>query len=121
MKIICLIVILLTFFYSLFIDIIDLKSSKNKIHEKVSDIYDEEKYKKWKNYKKDGVVLSVVSSIVQFIVTMIFLVFDIYALVGNSVGNNVYLQTLVTISLYIVIDFILSTVISYINTMVIEE
>lgn len=121
MKIICLIVILLTFFYSLFIDIIDLKSSNNKIHEKVSDIYDEEKYKKWKNYKKDGVVLSIVSSIVQFIVTMVFLVFDIYALVGNSVGNNVYLQTLVTISLYIVIDFIISTVISYIDTMVIEE
>ena len=46
MKLICLIVILLTFFYSLFIDIIDLKSSNNKIHEKVSDIYDEEKYKK---------------------------------------------------------------------------
>lgn len=121
MKIICLIVILLTFFYSLFIDIIDLKSSNNKIHEKVSDIYDEEKYKKWKNYKKDGVVLSIVSSIVQFIVTMVFLVFDIYALVGNSVGNNVYIQTLVTISLYIVIDFIISTVISYIDTMVIEE
>jgi STE24 endopeptidase len=121
MKIICLIVILLTFFYSLFIDIIDLKSSNNKIHEKVSDIYDEEKYKKWKNYKKDGVVLSIVSSIVQFIVTMVFLVFDIYALVGNSVGDNVYLQTLVTISLYIVIDFIISTVISYIDTMVIEE
>ena len=119
MKIICLIVILLTFLYSLFIDIIDLKSSNNKIHEKVSDIYDEEKYKTWKNYKKDGVVLSIVSSVVQFIVTMVFLVFDIYALVGNSVGNNVYLQTLVTISLYIVIDFIISTIISYIDTMVI--
>ena len=121
MKLFCLGIIIVTFIYELVLDIIDLKSSNNPIHEKVSDIYDNETYKKWKNYKKDGVVSSIVFSVVQFVVIMLLLIFDIYALVGNSVGNNPYLTTLVTIGLFIIVDFVISTVRSYVNTMIIEE
>jgi len=121
MKIACLIIIFVLFIYELFLNIIDLKSAKNPIHPKVSDIYDEETYKKWRNYKKDGVISSIVFSIIQFLVIMGLLIFDIYALIGNKVGNNPYITTLATIGLYIVIDYVFSVIQSYVNTMVIEE
>lgn len=121
MKIACLIIIFVLFIYELFLNIIDLKSAKNPINPKVSDIYDEETYKKWRNYKKDGVISSIVFSIIQFLVIMGLLIFDIYALIGNKVGNNPYITTLATIGLYIVIDYVFSVIQSYVNTMVIEE
>ena len=88
MKLICLLIILLTYIYGLILDIIDLKSANNPIHEKVSDIYNEENYKKWRRYKKDGVVSSIIFSSIQFLVIILLLGFDVYALVGNSVENN---------------------------------
>jgi STE24 endopeptidase len=117
----CLVIITLIYLYELFINILNLKSSKNPIHPKVSDIYDEITYKKWKNYKKDGVISSIVFSSIQFLFIMLLLYFDIYSLVGNKVGNNPYITTLVTISLYITIDYIISVIQSYVNTMIIEE
>ncbi len=121
MKIICLIIIILTYIYELFLNIVDLKSVKNPIHEKVSDIYDEEKYLKWKKYKKDGIISDVIFSIIQFVLIIILLVFDVYSLIGNNVGNNPYVTTLVTLGLYIFVDFIITTIKEYVDTMVIEE
>ena len=61
MKLFCLGIIIITFIYGLILDIIDLRSSNNPIHEKVSDIYDRETYMKWKNYKKDGVIFNFIA------------------------------------------------------------
>ena len=121
MKLISLIVIFLTYVYGLFLDIIDLKSANNPIHEKVKDIYDEENYKKWRRYKKDGVVSSIIFSSIQLVVIILLLGLDVFALVGNAVGNNPYITTLATIGLYLFVDFVISTIQSYVNTMVIEE
>ena len=106
MKLICLGIIFLTFIYELILNIIDLKSSNNKIDEKVSDIYDEESYKKWRNYKRDGVISSIIFSSIQFLIIIGLLVFDVYALIGNVIGDNPYNNTLAVIGLYIFVDFI---------------
>ncbi len=121
MKLALICVIVLVFLYELILNIIDYRSINNKLHEKVNDIYDEEKYKKWKRYKNDGVLSSIIFSSVQFVVIMLLLGFDVYAKVSNSVGGNPYITTLVTIGLYIFVDFVLSTIQSYVNTMIIEE
>ncbi len=121
MKLVCLTIILLTYIYGLILDIIDLKSANNPIHEKVSDIYDEENYKKWRKYKRDGVISSIIFSSIQFIAIVLLLGLDVYSLVGNTIKNNPYNATLVTIGLYLFVDFVISTVQSYVNIMVIEE
>ena len=66
-------------------------------------------------------ICSIIFSSVQFLVILLLLSFDVYALVGNTVGNNPYITTLATIGLYIFVDFVISTIQSYVNTMVIEE
>ena len=121
MKYISIGIISFLFLYDLLLNIIDLKSRNNKIHEKVSDIYDNEKYLKWKSYKKDGIISSIIFSTIEFIVLILLFIFDVYSLVSNSVGENPYLTTLVTLGLYIGVDFILSTIKSYVYTMIIEE
>lgn len=121
MKLALMCVIFLVFLYDLMLNVIDYKSTNNPLHEKVNDIYDAEKYKKWKSYKKDGTLSSIIFSAVQFVVIMLLLGFDVYAKIGNSVGENPYVTTLVTIGLYILVDFLLGTVQSYVNTMIIEE
>ena len=121
MKTCCLIIIGLIFLYELFLNIIDLKSANNPIHEKVSDIYDEPTYLKWRRYKRDGVISSIVFSIVRFIVICSLLIFDVYSLIANKVGNNPYITSLVTIGLYIFEDYVISVAQSYVDTMIIEE
>lgn len=121
MKLISLIIIVMIFIYELIIDFIDYKSINNPLHEKVKDIYDEKKYRNWKNYKKDGIFSSLIFTTLQFLAMILILGFDVFAIIGNKVGDNPYVTTLATIGLYIFIDFIISTVQSYVNTMVIEE
>lgn len=121
MKLASICVILFLFVYGLILDVIDYKSTNNPLHEKVRDIYDEEKYKKWKKYKNDGVLSSIIFSVVHFAMVLLLLGFDVYAKVSNSVGGNPYITTLVTIGLYIFVDFVFSTVRSYVDTMIIEE
>lgn len=121
MKILSLVIIFIIFLYELFLNILDLRSAKNPIHEKVSDIYDEDTYLKWRRYKRDGVISSVIFSIVRFITISLLLIFDVYAIIANKVDNNPYITTLVTIGLYIIVDYVTSVIQSYVDTMIIEE
>ena len=121
MKIFCIVIIALIYVYELFLNIIDLKSANNKINEKVSDIYNEETYLKWRNYKKDGVISAIIFSSIQFVCILILLIFDVYSKIANQVNDNPYLSTLVTIGLYIFIDYIIGVIQSYVNIMIIEE
>lgn len=121
MKLISLCIITLIFFYELVIDMIDYRSIHNPLHEKVQDIYDKDKYLNWKSYKRSKVFASIIFSVVQFLVIILLLVFDIFATIGNLVGDSPYITTIATIGLYIFVDFVITTIQSYVDTMVIEE
>ena len=121
MKIISLCVIAFIFLYELVINLIDYRSIHNPLHEKVQDIYDQDKYQNWKRYKRSKVFTSIIFSSVQFVIIMLLLDLDVYASVGNMVVDRPYITTLVTIGLYIFVDFVVSTIQSYVDTMIIEE
>ena len=107
--------------YNLIVDVINLKSLKNPIPEKLSDIYDSETYLKWKKYKLDNAVISIIFGNIELILVLILFIFNIHSKIENLFSNNVYITSLTVISFYILIDFILSTISSYIYTMIIEE
>ena len=121
MKLISLCIITIIFFYELVIDMIDYRSIHNPLHEKVQDIYDKDKYLNWKSYKRSKVFASIIFSVVLFLVIIMLLVFDVFATIGNLVGESPYITTIATIGLYIFVDFVISTIQSYVDTMVIEE
>lgn len=107
--------------YNLIVDVINLKSLKNPIPEKLNDIYDSETYLKWKKYKLDNAVISIIFSNIELILVLILFIFNVHSKIENLFSNNVYITSLTVISFYILIDFILSTISSYIYTMIIEE
>ena len=107
--------------YNLIIDVINLRSLKNPIPEKLNDIYDSETYLKWKKYKLDNAIISIIFGNIELILVLILFIFNIHSKIENLFSNNVYITSLTVISFYILIDFVLSTISSYIYTMIIEE
>lgn len=107
--------------YNLIVDVINLKSLKNPIPEKLNDIYDSETYLKWKKYKLDNAVISIIFGNIELILVLSLFIFNVHSKIENLFSNNVYITSLTVISFYILIDFILSTISSYIYTMIIEE
>ncbi len=118
-KIIILSIFVLVELYSLFLDIVSMKN--NPIPQNVNDIYDEESYETWKKYKKEKIRLSLIRSIVEFLIILPLFIFNIYSLISNSVSENIYIQTLLILSLYFVIDLLLTFIFGYIDNMKIEE
>ena len=107
--------------YNLIVDIINLKSLKNPISDKLNDIYDSETYLKWKNYKLENAIVSIIFGNIELVLVLLLFIFNIHSKIENIFSNNIYVTSLTVIGFYILIDFILSTISSYIYTMVIEE
>jgi len=107
--------------YNLIVDIINLKSLKNPISDKLNDIYDSETYLKWKNYKLENAIVSIIFGNIELVLVLLLFIFNIHSKIENIFSNNIYVTSLTVVGFYILIDFVLSTISSYIYTMVIEE
>ena len=77
-KIILLVSYMVYVVYSFVIDLIDYLAYKRPIPDKVSDIYDEQTYLKWKKYKKENAICSMIFNLFEFMVTFVLLVFDVF-------------------------------------------
>lgn len=107
--------------YTFIIEFIDYRSYKRPIPEKVNDIYDDNTYNHWKKYKKSKSKFSVIFNLIEILIILGLLVFNVHAMIANLVKENIYLQSLIVMGFYIAIDFILSVIRNYVDTMVIEE
>ena len=78
-KVIVLIILAATFLYKLFLEYLDVRSVKNPLPENVSDIYDAEKYRTWRNYKGEKSRNEIISLITGFVVEFIVMALNVYA------------------------------------------
>lgn len=106
--------------YKLTLEILHYRSSKNPIPENVKDIYDSETYSRWLAYHGEKSRMSIVSTVVSYVINLLILGLDFYAWVAGDIAN-VYLQTIVVLAVFNVIDLAASTVFTYIDTMIIDE
>ena len=120
-RIIVLAAFLLSFLYRLVLEIVQYRSAKNPTPDNVSDVYDAETYLKWKRYNAAHAKLSIVFSVIGFLVSLVLLYTNAYAAFASLFGEGAILQLLSVIVLETVTGVIFGTVESYINTMVIEE
>lgn len=107
--------------YSFIVELIDYNSYKRPIPEKVKDIYDENTYINWKKYKKSKSKFSLIFNLIEILIIFVLLIFNVHSKIANLIEENVYTQSLIVMGLYISIDFILSVIRNYIDTMIIEE
>jgi STE24 endopeptidase len=92
-KPIIIIVLVVTELYSLLISLLTLRSEKNPIPENVADVYDRETYAKWRSYHAEKTAFGVISSTASFIVSLLLLLFNVYAAWARLFPDDIYSQT----------------------------
>ena len=121
MKLLILLLLVLGTAYRLALNIVQYRSANNPMPDNVSDIYDAETYQTWRRYSAENCRLSIVATLISFLVSLALLCTDAYAAFAGLFPDGVFLQLLAVILLETVVGAVVGAIISYYRTMVIEE
>ena len=121
MKLLILVLLALSAIYRLTLNIVQYRSAGNPIPENVADVYDGEEYSKWRRYSAETCRLDIFSTILSFVVSLVLLCTNAYALFASLFGSHMYMQLLAVVLLESVVDAVTGVFIGYYSTMVIEE
>lgn len=94
---------------------------KKPLPVEVNDIYDEERYKTYLNYKSECRKHALKGSVVTFVIEMVFILSDFYSWIEQMCGNNVYYIFIITTILVHLIHWVDSYISEYYSTFKIEE
>ena len=94
---------------------------KKPLPENVKDVYDEEKYNKWINYRNDTKKFSAVQTLVSAFITMILLIFNVHSKVFYLFGFNRIVNYVLFILAFSLFSTIISIPFEYYQNFVIEE
>jgi STE24 endopeptidase len=119
-KLLALIILTVIYIYEMLLNVISMQSMNNPIPENVSDVYDPETYRKWREYKKEKSRLSVISDTVSFAISMLLIALDVYAAFAGLFPKTPFMQMTAVVLLSAVSDLLLIPF-SYYDTMGIEE
>lgn len=93
-----------------------------ELPDNVRDVYDEAEYKNWLAYSKDKNKFYSLQSIVDGVVLMAFLVFDVYARIFEEFSEyNLYLQYFCVLAIFSIITIAVGIPFDYYHTFFIEE
>ncbi len=124
MEIFILSLIIVTFIFDSFLSILNYRNKDAKIPEEVKDVYDEDEYQKWHQYNMENFRLSMISKLVNLVVIICFLLFEVFPIffkLASNLSSSIYLQTLIFLGIYGLIDFIIGIFFSYYRQFSIEE
>lgn len=119
-KLLAMILLSAAFVYKLILSYFNYRSGSNPIPENVKDVYDEEAYKKWREYHAALSHLGLFSSTCGFVVDMILIGTNAYAAFASLFPQNVFVQMLAVI-LLLELSTLISIPFSYYQTFKIEE
>ena len=108
--------------FNAFVDYLNKSYLKKDLPDNVRDVYNEDEYKMFLSYREESRHIGLISNIVSIVITLLLLTLNVHALIFNAVGSlNVYVQYLIVISAFAVLDLIISLPFGYYDTFVIEE
>lgn len=116
--------ILGTFGFKLWISILNYKNRKAPVPKIVSDVYDEQKYKKWLDYNMENFRFSLVASSFDVVLIILLLftgVFVAFKNISENLSNNLDIQILLFLGLYFLMSFIIDIFFSYYSHFSIEQ
>lgn len=95
---------------------------ERELPENVRDVYDEEKYRKFLSYKKENCSLEAKSLILNAVVNLLFLVFNVHSYIFSLVGGlNIYLGYFIVIVILTLLSNVIKLPFSWYDTFSIEE
>ncbi len=119
-KIIVIAVVALVWLYELFLLRLSMRSKDNPIPECVRDVYDEETYRKRIQYSFEKNRLSMLKSTAGFIVDVLLLLFNVYALFAGLFAEKPWQQMFGVLLLFMIASLV-SIPFDWIDTMRIEQ
>ncbi len=119
-KWIAVILMIVIYLYRMMISVLSLLSEKNPIPENVSDVYDKETYLKWREYHAETNRFGMISFSVSMFVSVLLLVFNVYAVFANLFPDGMFWQTF-SVILVSSLASLIDIPFSWYDTMVIEE
>ncbi len=122
LKILIVVLFILNALYEFFMLHLSISDKDRPLPENVKDVYNEERYKLYKAYKKESGKVELISFIVSFVINLAFLVFNVYATLFNLFdGLNIYLQYFLLIVVFDAFTTIVKMPFSYYDTFTVEE
>ncbi|PHQ30361.1 M48 family metallopeptidase [Leeuwenhoekiella nanhaiensis] len=116
--------IVISFVVDQFLDWLNAKHFDDPVPEELSDVYDEESYRKSQDYKKANARFSALTSSFMLLVTLIFFFADGFGFIdqlARSVSTNEIVVGLIFFGIIMLGSDILTTPFGYYKTFVIEE
>ena len=117
-------ILVISFIIDKILDTINAKHFDDKIPIKLTDVYDEDEYKKSQAYKKTNLKFSNLTSLFSILLTLVFFFADGFKFVDNfarSCTDHPILVALIFFGVIMLGSDILTTPFSYYKTFVIEE
>ncbi len=121
LKIILIAIMVIHTIFDFILRSIAIKHRELPLPEEVSDIYSEERFQKFKAYKKDYLFPGIFQSLLSLIVDIVIIVSPFYSLMERLGRNNIYLIFIVTLLITSLIEEIVNLPFDYYATFVIEE
>ena len=122
LKFVLIVSFILSKLYGGYLKYLDNSYLEKEPPENVKDVYDADEYKKWLSYQKEGGRLDLISDIVDSVVVLMILIFNIHSWVFELFsGFNLYLQYLFTIIVFGLVSLIVSIPFDHYDIFVIEE
>ena len=94
---------------------------KKPLPENVKDVYDEEKYKKWINYRNDSKKFSAIETLVTAAISLGLYIFNVHAKVFSLFGFHQIINNILLVLVFTFFSTIISFPFSYYANFVIEE
>lgn len=107
--------------YRLLLHVVQNRSANNPTPENVADVYDAETYLKWKQYSAEKGRLGAVSTLASFAMMLVLLCTNAFGAVAAVFPGGTFWQLLAVLLLYAVAEALVNGVLSYVETMVIEQ
>ena len=119
-KAVVLIVLTIVYLYEILLNLIKKQSVNNPVPANVSDVYDADTYRKWKQYHGEKSRLAMITSTVTYAIGMLLMTLNVYAAFAGLFPKTPFLQMLAVILLSALTELLMIPF-SWHDTMHIEE
>ena len=120
-KLLFLLLFTLEHIYTLVLNIVQARSAANLIPANVADVYDGETYTRWRAYNGEKSKLSILRTIVSWVLTMVLLALNFHAAAASIFPATVFMQLLGVILAQTLVETLVFLGFGWVDTMVIEQ
>ena len=113
-------ILIIVYLYNTLLAVIHMRSAKNPIPANVSDVYDEETYRKWRSYHAEKSRFGILTSTVACIVELVLMACNVYAAFAGFFPKTVFMQ-MFAVFLLSSVTALLTIPFTWYNTMHIEQ